>query len=110
MREIKFRVWDKEDERFAKNSHLVFDFDGNIFNLQTGEDEKELILLQYTGLKDKNGLTEVYEGDIIDSNGKVKGNIHETSKEKADLVIQGFGTKTWCSTYKKAMDRGCNDA
>ena len=64
MREIKFRVWDKEDERFAKNSHLVFDFDGNIFNLQTGEDEKELILLQYTGLKDKN-KKEIYEGDIL---------------------------------------------
>ena len=30
-----------------------------------------------TGLKDKNGLTEIYEGDIIDIKGNMKGNIYE---------------------------------
>lgn len=29
---------------------------------------------QFTGLLDKNGVTEVYEGDIINGDGLVKGN------------------------------------
>lgn len=66
--------------------------------------------MQYIGLKDKSGLQEVYEHDIINNNGEIKGNIYQMDKGKTDFVIQGFGTKNWCKTYKEAIYRGCKDA
>lgn len=61
MRDIKFRAWD-EDERIMwdiwriSNKHPC--------HPENGEEQYDWILLQYTGVKDKNGI-EIYEGDII---------------------------------------------
>ena len=60
------------------------------------------------GLKDKNGmgLTEIYEGAIIDELRNVKGNIYEMDARKTDIIIPQLGTKAWNAAYKKAVDRG----
>lgn len=117
MREIKFRAWDHIHKEMV---HNVLEIDQSGFGIKTDLDEtapvmkaRDFTWLQYTGLKDKNGDNEIYECDIIDSDGNVIGNQYETPallEEKANLLIQGFGTKTWLTTYQKAMERGCYDA
>ena len=63
MREIKFRAWDGIKMRGIGNLQDRF----SIRNDGVVNGNIEYILMQYTGLKDKNG-TEIYEGDILQRN------------------------------------------
>lgn len=65
MREIKFRAFSTA----GMNKVLLFDFVENKVMLDDGDFRKlgSIELMQYTGLKDKNGK-EIYEGDILQYN------------------------------------------
>ena len=70
MREIKFRAWEKpmtEEWCKKRGQSFVPDFKGQMmyninFHVLYGQEDYEI--MQYTGLKDKNGR-EIYEGDLL---------------------------------------------
>ena len=76
MRDIKFRVWDTEENKFKETGFMINQY-GSL--MQYGEFEKmkkisrdRYKILQYTGLKDKEGK-EIYEGDISKTEFCLKG-------------------------------------
>jgi hypothetical protein len=127
MREIKFRAWDKVSKKFLhpwpNGFHILgettcFDLIG--MQLKERSPEKttlemlnDVVLMQFTGLLDKNGLTCIYEGDILDENGLVKGNVYESPQiyiNGIDHIITKMGTESWRGSESVAMGRGCKYA
>lgn len=71
MREIKFRAWDKDEKKMIYDAQDTYDWGAcgcKIPASNFGELLKScpefFEVMQYTGLKDKNGK-EIYEGDIL---------------------------------------------
>lgn len=81
MREIKFRLWDNQTNKFFGDGYSISQ-DGTEVYDDNWSEMNDVELSQFTGLLDKNG-TEIYEGDLLSEK-------HSYQNKPIEFIDGGF--------------------
>ena len=95
MSKIKFRSWANGRMDYAFNPVQHGEYNFFLFSSACRIYDPNVILMQYTGLKDKNGK-EIYEGDIV-NNGPLAPAWVEWLEEGAGFIFREAGSDEWWS-------------
>ena len=100
MREIKFRAWDKEENKMISGDNFAFEEYAPLNDL-FHNNSKKIDFMQYTGIKDYDGK-EIYEGDIVEK--EIMESLFDDSKLIGVVeMIEGC----WCiENTKKRVAKG----
>lgn len=95
MREIKFRLWSIHSKKmFGCERNFYMSLDGDLFRSDDLDymNKSSFKVMQYTGLKDKNGK-EIFEGDIVQ--GRNRAHDLRNIKQKVTFLNGCFMFGNW---------------
>lgn len=102
-RVIKFRAWDASEKEMVCWPSLYNDPDDWFISLLEGN-EPDDVLMQFTGLADKNGK-EIYEGDVLSMDSWEPKNVQVRFIEGAFCLANGKGEYIGDIHYINHADR-----